>query len=117
MRVGSSSSIVMADGRPGMFPPYEMCCLFIHSLRRRPTALSSIPYFCGAVLRMPLRYYQSYWDWPLSYHLFFSKLVGLAYTIQLESPLSRCLHNPPLKSIGFKRPMWMWSRLGLSQGL
>ena len=46
---------------------------------------------------MPLRYYQSYWVWPISYHLFSSKLVRLANTIQLESPLSCCLQNPPLK--------------------
>src|SRR5260370_3911423 len=65
MRVGSSSSILRADGRPDIVPPHEICYSFIYSLRRRPTALSSIPYFCGAVLstRIPKRHV----DAPHSY--------------------------------------------------
>ncbi len=43
------------DGCPDMFPPDEMRYSFIHSHRRRSTALSSIPYFCGAVLSNTVR--------------------------------------------------------------
>src|SRR6266516_4806182 len=50
IRVCSLRLILMADGRPGIVPPDEIRCSFIPSHRRRSTALSSIPSFCGAVL-------------------------------------------------------------------
>jgi DDE superfamily endonuclease len=51
---------------------------------------------------MPFHYYQSYWDWPTSYHTFFSKLLGHTVALILHNgsmhapkQLTRWVHELP----------------------
>jgi hypothetical protein len=44
----------------------------------------------------PILFDQRYRDWPTVYHMFFSELLGLAYTLQRELPFSLDSLMPPL---------------------